>query len=158
MRIWHLAAHLTAQQQFGLTLPDWTKSVFPDKITNVAVSDFYLHTATKELRKIVLGNLLEKILNDIKAKIQNTSERKIHLYSAHDYNPAHILIFFNVMFNHIPNYGACIIFEVYDFGIKHGIKLKYKESKFVEFRYMTFANGSNTLDLDEFERMIRDLE
>lgn len=72
---------------------------------------------------LISGNLLEKILNDIKAKIQNTSERKIHLYSAHDYNPAHILIFFNVMFNHIPNYGACIIFEVYDFGIKHGIKV-----------------------------------
>ncbi|KRT80736.1 Phosphatase [Oryctes borbonicus] len=155
--VWLLLGTLVTEKQFGLTLPDWTAPVFPNKLIELAAHEYKLQTATKELKKLVFGNLVEKILNDTKAKISGKSECKIHLYSGHDCNVAHFLIHFGVMYRHFPSYASCAVLEVHLLDGKHVLKLKYRESKTTEFKYLSFPNGSQILTLEDFENSVKDL-
>ncbi|GJQ72928.1 hypothetical protein Trydic_g1571 [Trypoxylus dichotomus] len=155
--VWFLLGTLVTQKQFGLTLPDWTAPVFPNVLAELCSHEYKMQTATKELKRLVVGKLMEKILKDTKAKISGKSECKIHLYSAHDCSIAHFLIFFRVMYRHFPSYASCAVLEIHLLNGKHVLKLKYRESKTAEFEYLSFPNGSETLTLEDFEGMVTDL-
>ncbi|GJQ72931.1 hypothetical protein Trydic_g1573 [Trypoxylus dichotomus] len=137
---------------WNLKLPEWTNTIFPTELT-----EYSLQTGSKQLKKILLGKLTAKILQQTKAKMNKTSECKIHLYSGHDNNIAHVLIFFGVMFPHFPQYGAYLIIEVHRISHKYGIKLSYKESKAAVLRYLNFENGSDFISMDQFEKMVHNL-
>ncbi|KAK9680166.1 Histidine phosphatase superfamily (branch 2) [Popillia japonica] len=155
--IWLMLGLLVTEKQFGLTLPEWTKAVFPDKMIELALLEYKMQTATKELMRFNIGRLVEKILKDTKAKIDKQSQCKIHVYSAHDFNVAHFLMYFGVMYPHFPNYAACAILEVHQIDNKYGFKLKYRPLKTAEFGYLTFPNGSQFLELEKFEKMVEKL-
>ncbi|GJQ72929.1 hypothetical protein Trydic_g1572, partial [Trypoxylus dichotomus] len=103
------------------------------------LQEYHMQTATKELRKIVFGKLFQKVLNDTKATVNTALDCKIHMYSGHDCNLAHILIFFQLMYHHLPNYGSCVIIEVHKIGAEYGIKAKNPG---------TFKNCSLPVDYD----------
>lgn len=69
------------------------------------------------------GKFMKKILLDSKAKVNNESKRKIHLYSGHDVNIVSVLNFFGIMFPHIPSYGSCIVLEIHEDNNKSYLKV-----------------------------------
>ncbi|GJQ72930.1 hypothetical protein Trydic_g1572, partial [Trypoxylus dichotomus] len=48
---WALLTNLQTEYEVGLTLPDWTKRIFPNKLKDFALQEYHMQTATKELRK-----------------------------------------------------------------------------------------------------------
>ncbi|KAI4459596.1 acid phosphatase-related [Holotrichia oblita] len=140
--IWGLHATLATELVSGLKLPDWSSSIFPERTQKFALQEYYIQTATKQLRKLIVGQLMHKILVDTKAKINGTSDYRIHLYSCHDNNIATALIFFGLLTpKHFPNYAACIVLEIHKINSKYVIKslkvyqdyVQYDTSRAIEY-------------------------
>lgn len=78
-----------------------------------------------ELFIILLGPLVKKIIHDSKMKINGTlpKERKMFIYSGHEYNIAHTLRALNTFEPHVPPYGAHILFELHKIDGQYGFKV-----------------------------------
>ncbi|EEZ97834.1 Venom acid phosphatase Acph-1-like Protein [Tribolium castaneum] len=120
---------LKSEEDYGLKLPGWTEGLYPEILEEAASVDYEVATANPTLRKLSAGFLLKKIIQDSVAK-QNGSlpeERRIFLYSAHEYNVATMLRTLNVFHRHVPPFGATIFFEIHDINGKFGLKLYYQD-------------------------------
>lgn len=56
--VYNLYFGLSTEEEWGFKLPEWTKSVWPDTITNLAIKQYYVETGTKELASMVNGEYL----------------------------------------------------------------------------------------------------
>lgn len=54
-QIYNLYFGLSTEEEWGFKLPEWTKSVWPDVITNLATKQYYAETGTKQLASLVNG-------------------------------------------------------------------------------------------------------
>lgn len=65
------------------------------------------------------------MLDDAKQKISGTMdpEKKIFLYSGHEYNVAHVLRALNVFPPAIPNYGSYVVLELHKIRGVWGFKV-----------------------------------
>ncbi|XP_025830083.1 venom acid phosphatase Acph-1-like [Agrilus planipennis] len=123
---------LAVEEEWGLKLPNWTDSVWKDKLQNAAAKRFIVRTGTKELKQLASGFFLEKIISDTKDKITGTLKpkgRKMFLYSAHEQNIGHILAGLGLFDNDIPNYGSHLLFEVRLKNGTYGIEIYYQNYK-----------------------------
>lgn len=71
--------------------------------------------------------MLKKILDDIRAKVDLKlvpKDRKIFLYSVHEFNLAYLLLTLDVFEYQNPPYGAYILFEVHEIDNVYGIKVR----------------------------------
>nr|CAI5844104.1 unnamed protein product [Callosobruchus analis] len=126
--IYQLFFGLSTESEFGLKLPQWLNTVWPDTIIDLAIQEYYVSMGTTNLRKMAAGYLLNKILDDAKRIIENRAKlcRKIHLYSAHENNVAQLLIALGIFEPHIPNYGAYLIMELHRINGEYGYKIFYE--------------------------------
>ncbi|XP_071454641.1 prostatic acid phosphatase-like [Hetaerina americana] len=108
---------LTIEKRYNLTLPDWTKTVYPDKMKYLAAFSFSLPAYTKELQRLKMGNLVGEMVNHfIKKKDATLSppNRKLFIYSGHDTTIANLLMTFGVFdppFS--PPYTSTILLELH---------------------------------------------
>lgn len=47
---------INLQECIGFELPEWTKLVWPENITNAAVQEYQVSTATTQMRRLSGGN------------------------------------------------------------------------------------------------------
>lgn len=59
--VYNLYFGISTQYEWGFTMPSWTKKVWPDVITQLAIKDYFVSMATKEMRKMATGYLLQKV-------------------------------------------------------------------------------------------------
>ena len=67
----------------NLTLPEWTKHYYPDKLIPLTLYDFQLNGYNDELKRLKEGPFLKKIVTDMITKKDNTlepEERKMFMY------------------------------------------------------------------------------
>lgn len=150
---------MTTEEEFGLDLPNWTKSVWPEPITSLAAKQYSISMGLPEMRKQLVGYLLDKILSDTKANIQVNGKlsRKMHLYSAHESNLAHFLIALGVFEKpHIPNYASYIILELHEIDHEYGFKIFYEAWDGRGLKQLKMPNCKEFCTLDVFEALIRD--
>lgn len=114
----------------GLKQPKWVESLYPEKLIEMSITEYELQCYTKELKRLSCGKLLEKILHDSLDKIHQRSRRKIHIYSAHEVNCAHVLIVLGVFFRNFPNadwvlpdYACALTLELHKIGERYGFKV-----------------------------------
>ncbi|KAL1506684.1 hypothetical protein ABEB36_006004 [Hypothenemus hampei] len=125
--IYNLYFGLSTEEEYGLVLPEWTRRVWPESITNIAIREYYVLMAENDMRKMASGYLFKKIVDEAVLKISRTdNKKKIFLYSAHENNIAQLLIFLGVFKPHIPNYGAHVILELHKIKEEFGIKVFYQ--------------------------------
>ncbi|GAB1863161.1 Lysosomal acid phosphatase [Camponotus japonicus] len=106
---------LAAEAAFGLRLPKWTQSLFPNgALMNATVLQYDLFSYDM-LNKINGGPLLRKIINDMNAMINGTlKDRKLNLFSAHDGNVAGIMYALNIFDEQVPQYTSSIMIELHE--------------------------------------------
>ncbi|BES92138.1 acid phosphatase [Nesidiocoris tenuis] len=107
----NLHSTLMAEKMNNLTLPSWTKSVFPDKISVPAGFSFATPTWTTEMKRLRGGPLVKEMVGNMNMKIDGTLDpptRNISMYSAHDTTVAAFLNTINA-FNFLPPPFASLV-------------------------------------------------
>ncbi|XP_033336659.1 prostatic acid phosphatase [Megalopta genalis] len=99
---------------YNKTLPEWTKSVFPDKLKPIADKSFTIEAYNKILQRLKSGSLLGEMIDHMEKKSRNSliPDRKVWMYSAHDETLANMLMTLNLFDPHCPPYGAMILTEL----------------------------------------------
>ncbi|RZC35300.1 His Phos 2 domain containing protein [Asbolus verrucosus] len=146
---------LTAEFENGLKLPNWTRKIYPDIALELANLDYEVSTATPELRRLSSGFLLGKIISDTTQKIEKKlpPNRKMFLYSGHEYNLAYLLRLWGIYYPHVPPYGGYIIIEIHNVngirGVKLGKQSSFKLGQLLRRRYSSFLGDIYTPEILE---------
>ncbi|XP_074033682.1 venom acid phosphatase Acph-1 isoform X2 [Leptinotarsa decemlineata] len=123
---------LNAEYTMNLTLPEWTKRIFPGVVTEFAIKRGELENFTPSMRKLNGGRVLQQVVKHMVAKSKNIlepSRRKMYLYSGHDYNVVNILKVLNLFEPHFPNYSSSVVIELHHFPDKNDYAVKILHSK-----------------------------
>ncbi|XP_065361200.1 venom acid phosphatase Acph-1-like [Calliphora vicina] len=107
---------LWAEQLYGLELPEWTLDYYPDKMRFMAEQSYADLGATTEMQRLKAGPFLQSLMQQMLDKINGTLkplERKMFLYSAHDWTITNVLIGLKVWKRQMPNFAALILFELH---------------------------------------------
>lgn len=119
----------------NLTLPNWTKKIYPYPLTNISSLVYDYLNYNEDVKKINMGYLLKKIIDDTVLKIKNRFQfkhRKMILYSGHESTLGHLLHALKLLAHkHIPPYGSAILIDVRkDKDANHYIQVCYMETRF----------------------------
>lgn len=106
---------LLAEKNLNLSLPEWTKDYFPEKLEEPTVFFYVFNSYTDRMKRLKGGVLLDKLIKDWKNKSVDTllpRERKAFLYGGHDSTITNLLSALNVWDPQIPGYGITVLFEM----------------------------------------------
>ncbi|KAF5278570.1 hypothetical protein FQA39_LY00612 [Lamprigera yunnana] len=149
---------LKIQGEWGLTLPEWAKEVL-HTVLERSVCDLYIaKTSTSELNKLSQGFALKLYLDTVDQKINENlipSERKIQLYSVHEFNIACFLRALNVFTRHVPKYGACVLLELHLIDGVYGTKIYYEDHTDDSPKLLTVPGCSSFCPLDQFKALLK---
>ncbi|KAK9680173.1 Histidine phosphatase superfamily (branch 2) [Popillia japonica] len=145
-----LACTLTAEEKLGFQLPNWTKEVWPDKIEEYSMREFDITSSNKRLQSLTIGGLLQKIVDESVSKVENGSNKQLHLYSAHDFTVGMILKILNIFDGRHPDYCANVAFELHKIDGVYGFKIKYQIGENEEPKLMEIPNVGTFWPLEEF--------
>ncbi|XP_025262794.1 venom acid phosphatase Acph-1-like isoform X2 [Camponotus floridanus] len=106
---------LEAEAAFGLRLPEWTQSLFPNGALMNATILHYDLFSYGILKTLNGGPLLRKIINDMNAMINGTlKDRKLNLFSGHDADVAGIMYALNIFDEQVVRYTSSIMIELHE--------------------------------------------
>lgn len=134
----------------NMTLPEWTKPVYPEPLRTIAQWSFALPAYTPELRRLKGGPLLKEWIEHFQKKRARTLEpdRKMFIYSAHDTTVANILSTLGVFHRHCPPYASTVLAELYKIKENYYVSILYKNSS--EARTLILPGCSELCELDKF--------
>lgn len=101
----------------NLTLPEWTKDYYPDKLVPLTLYDFQLNVYNDALKRLKGGPFLKKIATDMLAKRDNTLEpeaRKMFMYIGHDSTVVTLLDVMHIWNNQMPHYNIMTMIELHE--------------------------------------------
>ncbi|KAI4494313.1 hypothetical protein M0802_008996 [Mischocyttarus mexicanus] len=134
---------------YNKTLPEWTKTVFPDKLKPLAEKCFTINAYNKILQRLKTGLLLGEMIDHMEKKSKNAliPDRKVWVYSAHDETIANMLMTLNLFDPHCPPYTATILIE---------LRISYKNTT-KEPNLLTFSGCDTLCPLDKFIELTKDV-
>ena len=100
-----------------LSLPDWTKEYYPEKVEPMGSFSLSMNVYTDILRKLAGGPLVKKTLDSMMAKAQGRlrpEERKMYAYAGHDSTVVNFLSAMGVWDGRDPNFGCIIMVELHE--------------------------------------------
>jgi len=164
---------LFVQTAHNLSLPEWTKEVFPEKMQPMANKWIKMQSQTPEMRRLKAGPLLTDILRNMKRASENPSEAelkvlealfhtpaaKFYLYSGHDTTLSVVLDALDLFSGIIPPYASTLYFELHEYPNADGyvVKIFYRsgiENPATELKLKGCA--SDPCKLKDFKKAIRD--
>lgn len=112
------------------TLPEWTKTVYPEPLSTLSAWAFVSQTYTRTLARLKSGPLLKEILERFRNKTAGTlsPNRSLWIYSGHDTTVANLLNILRVFDLHNPPFFACVLVELRQFENDHYVSVLYKNS------------------------------
>ncbi|KRT78746.1 Phosphatase [Oryctes borbonicus] len=134
----------------NLTLPEWTKGVFPNRMKDLAALSLAMFTKTDFMKKMHGGALINEIIGNIKRKRDGTLKpnRKLFLYSGHDLTVVSLMriLGFDELLK--PEFGASIFIEHHEEAGSDTIKILYKANPYVpsELKVPPYCNKECSLD------------
>lgn len=145
---------LYIESVYNLTLPDWTKAVYPDKLQPWAAFSFAVDCYTPELARLRTGPLLHQIQQYfLKCTTDLRPAPKFQMYSAHDMTIANVLQSVGAFQYHNPPYASLILFELRKADSLYYINLLYKNSS--EVQNLTVKGCIFDCPFDEFRRVLQ---
>ncbi|XP_022919446.2 venom acid phosphatase Acph-1-like [Onthophagus taurus] len=147
---------LKAEDEAGLKLPSWTKDVYPEVLSEISAA-FWKYTAAEgDMRILSAGYLVSQIVNNTYTTIngeEDAKNRKIYLYSGHDYNVVALLSVLENLVPHNPNYGAHIIIEVHEFMGAYFLKFLHQNYERSEPKTLFVPNCGYYCPLELFVKL-----
>ena len=119
------------QALYKKALPEWTKSVFPDKMKPLAEKSFEVESYNKILQRLKAGTLVGEMVKHMVEKSKNIlkPDRKLWMYSAHDETVANFLMSLGLFEPHCPPYTATVLVELrLNSQKQHTVTVSYKNS------------------------------
>ncbi|KAL1123351.1 hypothetical protein AAG570_002436, partial [Ranatra chinensis] len=148
---------LKAEEDYGLELPEWTKSVYPEKMKEATEFSFIMNAYTRELQKIKGGPLIKKILEDAKAKAEEKSQKRLYAYAGHDSTISNVLLALKMWDPQVPVYNIMIIFELHQIEDKYGLKVFLRNTTTHEPYPLTMPGCQHFCPLDEVVKLSEDI-
>ncbi|XP_049781921.1 prostatic acid phosphatase-like [Schistocerca cancellata] len=98
----------------NLSIPEWTKAVFPTKMAPPAKFAFKLPTLTKEMKRLKGGPFVKEVITHMLLKVNSSlvPDRKIFMYSAHDDTLSAILNTLHIYNDMMPPYSSAVVLEL----------------------------------------------
>lgn len=135
---------LFIENLYNKTLPDWTKSVFPDKMKYLRDLSFTITTWNDELKRLTAGPLIDNIIKTFQSVADGDyvpKDRKMIMYSAHDTTLAYLLNSLGLFDPPLaPPYASLVMFELYN---DNTIKIFYRNDT-TRDPYELTLNGCNS--------------
>ncbi|XP_037048455.1 lysosomal acid phosphatase-like [Bradysia coprophila] len=120
------------QSIHNLTLPEWTKPLFPNnpEFDDAAMKFYAMSAATKYLSKFRTGFLLKDILDRFTRKAEKTlsPDAKMWMYSTHDSVLFSFLSSLDISDGNFVPYAAAIILELRIYHNHYYVQIFYKNS------------------------------
>lgn len=114
---------LAVEQENGLTLPDWSESIFPDKMLPVAERSYTFFTETPHMKKVKGGALFTDILDKMIKKRNGllSPNRSMFIYSGHDVTLVNLMNAMGILddTSNMPSYGAALAIELHHSYLYH---------------------------------------
>ncbi|XP_052899649.1 prostatic acid phosphatase [Anopheles moucheti] len=110
----NLYSLLLIEELNNFTLPDWTKTVYPEPLRSISAMTFAVKTNTTQLARLKMGPLVKEMLHRFRSKAKGTLKpnRSVWMYSAHDVTVANLLNALRIFELHNPPFAACIMLEL----------------------------------------------
>uniref|UniRef100_A0A182K0N3 acid phosphatase n=1 Tax=Anopheles christyi TaxID=43041 RepID=A0A182K0N3_9DIPT len=110
----NLYSALLIEELNNFTLPDWTKTVYPEPLRSISAMTFAVKTNTTQLARLKMGPLVKEMLQRFRSKAKGTLKpnRSVWMYSAHDVTVASLLNALRVFELHNPPFASCILVEL----------------------------------------------
>lgn len=127
----YLSNCLEIEEANNLTLPDWTRGVYPEKTFPVVGLSFASRTYTPLLARLKTGPLLKEILGHFMNKTLGLMEQNYWVYSAHDSTIANMLNtlgLFKPMGYHPPPFASAVLFELRQHSKHFEVQIFYKNT------------------------------
>ncbi|XP_017780699.1 PREDICTED: uncharacterized protein LOC108565647 [Nicrophorus vespilloides] len=143
---------LEAQTAYGLTLPEWTHHIFPEPLNTIHKLHWRGFIGTTKDIKYAAGRLLQTISGAFSSRINQTlsSERKMHIYSGHDFGISGTLRALQIDHDYTLPEGGYILFELHKINDIYGVKVFYQDYSSEEPKLMTIRNCSPFCEIDRF--------
>ncbi|XP_053988788.1 prostatic acid phosphatase-like [Hylaeus volcanicus] len=150
---------LFIENLYNKSLPEWTKSVFPNKLEPLAAKSFTTDTYNKILQRLKSGNLLGEMIDHMEKKSKNAlvPNRKVWMYSAHDETVANMLMTLNLFDPHCPPYTAMVLIELrVNLKNQYFVTVSYKNSS-LEPHLLTLPGCIALCPLNQFIALTKDI-
>ncbi|GAB0097757.1 lysosomal acid phosphatase [Sergentomyia squamirostris] len=154
---------LEIEKNAGLTLPDWTEGVFPDRMLPLAERSLALFTETPFMKKIKGGTIVTDIVDNMVKKRSGLQNRSIFIYSSHDVTLVNFMRAIGIIneTSRKPDYAATIVVELHHSVIYEDdfeVKIVYyfnSEDKFP--KELSIPNCESPCSLTAFARTMETL-
>lgn len=128
---------LSIEAAYNLTLPEWTKSVYPNRLMPWARMNFAVPTWTSELARLKAGPIIDKIVEHFTNATSNVTDyRKALVFSGHDITIANVLNALGAFEYHCPPYASTILME-----------LRQNQSDYSTYLNVFYKNSSQLLNI-----------
>ncbi|XP_072154727.1 prostatic acid phosphatase isoform X5 [Bemisia tabaci] len=123
--------NLSVVEQQGLTLPQWTRDVYPKKLESLANLEFMELFKTQTMIKLESGVLINEIVSNMvrKTDASKNFERVLNLYPASDRILIRLWRGLNMTqeITSKPYYGAALFIELHEIDKKYRVKILHKK-------------------------------
>ncbi|CAH1169918.1 unnamed protein product [Phaedon cochleariae] len=146
-------------ESFNQPLPEWSKSIYPDKMKDIIAINYYYLVATPILRQMSAGFLLKKILDDTDDKINGRLPmKKMSILCGHEFNIASLLRVLDICedYKSVPPYGSYILFELHRIDNGFGFKIFYQNYKTSEPKLMKLPKCEEFCSLKKFNGILKE--
>ncbi|XP_011255202.1 prostatic acid phosphatase isoform X4 [Camponotus floridanus] len=152
-----LYSTLTAEKQMNLTLPKWIDDYY-SKLLRYYLYEQQLNTYNDEFRRLKGGPMLQKIINDMKNKKEDTlqpKERKMFMYIGHDSTIVTLLDTMHIWYNQIPHCNIMIMIELHQDENKWNIQVFLKNTTIHEPYPMTIPGCTVICPFNKFVEILK---
>lgn len=153
-----LYSTLKAEETMNLTLPDWTKEYYPDKLIPLTFLDLQLNTYNDMLKRLKGGPFLKKIVYDMMAKKEGTlhpETRKMFMYVGHDSTVITLLDVLHIWHNQMPEYNIMTMIELHENTSGWNVRVYLRNTTSHDPYPMTIPGCNTICPLEQFIQILK---
>ncbi|KAK7580588.1 hypothetical protein V9T40_001217 [Parthenolecanium corni] len=155
--LWDIYDILQIEETHNLTLPSWTKEVYPEPLKMLGTKRFEVDSYTTQLKRLNAGPLLASIVGDLKRKRDGLLTRTVHYYSSHDTTVAPLMLLLGVFDDIAPPYCATILIELRQKDNDYIVTVSYRNSSDAPPYLLKVPGCDDICTLDHFIKITNTL-